>query len=423
MFRAHAFSSDTVGLSGPVLEAFMRWISGCTLILATILATGSAAPADEPLILGGDVYASGSNATVTQPSPRDALAVGFSVNLESRVEGDGHALGFNVDIEGPVGRNLYTSGFSVTVEQPVGEDVTAAGFNVHLRKGAAVGGNARLTGGTVTLDAPVAGSLLAAAGALNVNGTIAGDARLTAGTLVFGPEARIAGTLTYAARTPIDIPASVIAPDRVRFEQLEMGSAVDKVQDTMGRSMPHFWPSFLGLFFGFVVTILFLIVTAAVLLSLVPQRVEQLRRDAIAAPFRSIGLGVLGLATLVGLVPVSAMTLVGIPLIPVILLAIVALWIVGYLLGVYALAWRIAVALRPLEPTLAVRLAVIAVGLVVAATLNFIPFLGWLINLLLIFLGLGAIAAWLFRRLAGRGPASDVTGTVHPEEADPGATI
>ncbi|MDP3896168.1 MAG: hypothetical protein Q8Q62_05795 [Mesorhizobium sp.] len=401
----------------------MRWISGFALILALIVATGSSAWADEPLVLGGDVYVSGSSATVSQPSPRDALAVGFSVNLRGRVESDGHAMGFNVDVEGPVGGNLYASGFSVTIEQPVGEDVTAGGFNVHLRKLAAVGGNARLAGGNVTVDAPVAGSLLAAAGTLAVNGTIAGDARLTAGTLVFGPEARIGGTLTYASRVPVEIPASVIAADRVRFEKLEVGSAVDSVQDTMGRSMPHFWPSFLGLFFGFVVTILFLVVTAAVLLSLAPRRVEELRSAAIAAPFRSIGLGVLGLATLVGLIPVSAMTLIGIPLIPVVLLAIVALWIVGYLLGVYALAWRIAVGLRQLEPTLAVRLAVIAVGLAVAATLNFIPFIGWLINLTLIFLGLGTIAAWIFRWLAGERAADGSSGIVRPEDASPDAVI
>lgn len=400
----------------------MRGLLHIALVLVGFLAFGSPAGADEPLVLGGDLYASGWSARLKEPSPRDALAVGFSVNLEGRVEGDGHALGFNVDIEGPVGRNLYTSGFSVTVEQPVGEDVTAAGFNLHLRKGAAVGGNARLTGGTVTLDAPIAGSLLAAAGVLNLNGAIAGDARLTAGTLVFGPEARIDGMLTYASRTPIDIPTSVIAPDRVRFEQLAMGSAVDKVQDTMGRSMPHFWPSFFGLFFGFVVTILFLIATAAVLLALIPRQVEALRSDAIGAPFRSIGLGVIGLATLVGLVPVSAMTLVGLPLIPVILLAILTLWIVGYLLGVYALAWRVAGSFRPLEPTLMMRLAVIAVGLVVAATLNFIPFVGWLINLLLIFLGLGAVAAWAMRRLAGSG-ASGSPSIAGAEEANPGAAI
>ena len=43
----------------------------------------------------------------------------------------------------------------------------------------------------------------------------------------------------------------------------------------------------------------------------------------------------------------------------------------------------------------------LAAGLVAFAILNFIPFLGWLINLAVVLLGLGAIAALIAGRLLG----------------------
>jgi hypothetical protein len=58
--------------------------------------------------------------------------------------------------------------------------------------------------------------------------------------------------------------------------------------------------------------------------------------------------------------------------------------------------------MRDFAPTLPARLAVIVVGLIVAASLNFIPFAGWIINLGLMLAGLGGIVteAWVQERRA-----------------------
>lgn len=387
----------------------MRILAICCVLLCGALPATTPAGADERLVLGGDAYATGSNATLSQPSPRDGLAAGFAVDILGKVEKDAFVAGFDVDVGAPVGRDLIASGFSIKVAQPVGEDLTAAGFNIHVLKDAAIGGNARLAGNTILLDAPVAGSLVAAARRLTLNGTVAGDARLTAGHLSFGPEARIGGNLTYFAPETVDIPASVIAPEKVTFQKLEIRGPLGSIRDSMHASMPRLWPSFLTMLFGFVMSLAFLIVLAAILLAIVPGAVEMLRARTDARPFRAIGLGVLGLSTLVGLIPVVAITLIGIPLVPVVMLAIVALWIAGYLLGAYVLSWRVVSAFRPLEPSTSVRLAVLAAGLVILAALHFIPFLGWLINLLVVFLGLGGLVDWALRalgdRLAAREPA------------------
>lgn len=371
-----------------------------------------AAHAQEPLAIGGDNYIAGTAPELDAESPRDAFAAGVNVSLKGKVESDAHAMGLNVDIDAPVGEDLYAAGFSVTIERPVGGDLTASGFSVDVRRNADVAGNTRLAGGVVTLDAPVAGSLVASGGTLKLNSAISGDASIVAGDIEFGPDARIDGTLSYRSPEPIDIPSSVINPDRVRFKALTGVEPMREIERTTRGTFERFWPSTLGVLFAFLVTLAFLVVVAAALLAMAPRTVERLREETISRPWSSLAFGFLGLATLFGLVPVSAITLIGIPLVPVVLLAIILLWIASYLLGTYALSWRVLRALRPVEPTMVARLAAVTVGIVILALLNFVPFLGWLINLAVILLGLGGItahaaAALVARRTQASSPRQD----------------
>jgi hypothetical protein len=388
----------------------------CLALLACGPASGG-----ERVLLGGDAHMSDSTAAMSEPSPRDALLSGFTVVLTGRVEKDASAAGFSVDIDAPVGRDLYAAGFSLTVSQPVGEDMTAVGSSIHVQSQASIGGNARLTAASVIVDSSVAGSLIGSAGSFTLNGAVAGDARLTAGSLVFGPNAKIGGSLTYFAAEPMVIPPNVIAADRVHYEKLSAGSAMDSVGEAMGKAVPRFWPTFFGWFFGFLLTIAFLAALGAALLAFAPRLTESLRLDAVTAPFRSTMLGILGLSMLIGLVPVSAMTLIGIPFIPVILLAAVVLWIAGYLLGAYAVAVRVAGAFRDEPKTPVAKVLILILGLVVIAALNFVPVVGWLINLVIVFLGLGAITAHIVRALAARKGGS---GSGQPPVAmETGGTI
>jgi cytoskeletal protein CcmA (bactofilin family) len=360
-------------------------------ILMFITSLTCAGAQDDLVMLGGDAFASGSSLELSAASPRDLFASAFSAELGGRVEGDLHATGFDVEIDSAVGGDLYAAGVSVEVRGAVGSDLTVAAGDLKLEDGASVAGNARIFAGAATLDGPVSGALMAKAGSLKLNGTVGGDAELTAGHIAFGPDARIDGTLTYLARDPIDIPPTVVPAERVRFQKLEPGHMFDGIRDHMERPFRGFWPSIFGILSFFVVTIAFLVLVAAVAHAFGPKTTEQLRAQAVQHPFRSILLGALGLSMLVGLVPVSALTLIGIPLIPIVILLIVAVWIAGYLLGVYAVTWRVSSAFSAAPASLAGQILVLTVGLILFALLNFIPFLGWLVNLAVVLLGLGAL--------------------------------
>jgi len=369
-------------------------------LFALVCAVGGPALAQtEREVIGGDLFIAGSGSPGDVQATRDLFAAGGSLTVAGEVAQDAHFAGFDIDVETDVADDVYAAGASVTVRANVGEDLTAAGFSVRLADAGEVAGNARLTGASVVVDGPVRGALLASGGEVVLNSEIGGDVRIFAGDLRFGSGARIAGDLRYAAPEEVDIPASVIDPARVRFERTERWEGVERAtREWRGPEYPAF-PGTSAILGALVVTIGFFVVLAAVALAIWPARIEALRQEALARPGRALLGGVLGLAVIFGLAPIAVMTILGIPLLPVILLALLAIWILGYALGVYILALRVWIGLGGSEPTMPGRLAVFAAGILIGALLNVIPFVGWVINFTLVLFGIGALAMPIFGAL------------------------
>lgn len=361
-------------------------------------------------VLGGDTFISGSTSFEPVTAGRDLFASGGSVTLRGQVAQDTHVSGFTVAIEAETVGNVYAAGASVTLRAPIGQDLSAVGFTVDTAPTAAVQGNARLAGGTVTIDGPIKGALVATGGEVILNAPVDGDVWLVGQNVSFGPKARIAGTLRYSAPEAVSIPAGVIAADRVTFEEIDRSEMMQSMGKAWRDHDFHIMPTFRSLFAGFLVTLAFFVALGAILLAYLPRQVERLRKSAEARSGLALLSGVIGLSMLFGLIPISAMTLVGIPMVPLVVLALIILWTLGYMLGTYVVAMRVIRAFGGAEePSLLVRLLGLALGVTVIAILNFIPIAGWLANFGLVLLGLGAITMAFFGWLIGNpvSPAID----------------
>jgi hypothetical protein len=377
------------------------------LLAALLLAALPAAADVERQSLGGDLYVAGSGTIAEASTARDLFVAGGSVTARGSVGQDAHFTGLSVEVETEVAGDLYAAGGSVAARAPVGEDLTAFGMSVRLAPTGEVGGNARLAGGSVVVEGPVAGALLAAGGEVLLDAEIGGDVRIAAGELRFGPGARIGGRLDYSAPAEVAIPASVIDPARVSFTRAEQWENVaTAANEWTGREYPAL-PGASAIFGFLIVTIGFFVLIAAVALALAPARIEAMRTEALARPWLALLAGVLGFATVLGLVPIAVMTIVGLPLLPVILLLGLLLWIAGYALGVYVVVLRVWTAMGGAEPGMASRLAVFAAGLLVVALLNAVPFAGWALNFTLVLFGIGALTNPVYTALfSGRSSAA-----------------
>lgn len=379
-------------------------------LLIIVVAAGAAFADPATLTNGGDMFIAGTQASATLTAPRDVLAAGGSVVLTGSVAQDTHATGFSVEIEADTAGSVYAAGAMVTLRGTVGQDLTVTGGTVRTATSATVAGNLRASGGLVTIEGPVTGALTASGGEVVLNTTVAGDVVLSGQTVSFGPKAQIAGSLRYSAPAVVIIPASVIPADRVTFTQIDAST----MYRDMGRMMKDrqfgVWPAFAAVLAVFLLTLGFFIIIGAVFLSFLPRTVSRLHQTALARPGMTLLAGVLGLSALSGLVPVSAMTVVGVLLLPFVVLAILVVWTLGYILGAYFIALRLLTAFGGApNPGMGARLAVLAVGVTAFALLNFVPFVGWMINFAVVLLGVGAMVMdFADRMIASPGPALDL---------------
>ncbi len=359
---------------------------------------------------GGDSFAAGTTVTETYGAAGDVFAAGEIVSIAGVADGDVHVAGMDVNVDTETESDLYAMGATVTIGSNVAEDVTAMGYSVRLTSAAVVNRNARFLGRSVIIDGTVAGALSVASAEVTLNAPIGGDVRLAAEKISFGPNARIDGVLTYSAERPISIPERVISADRVQFEVLINRPMWQEMRETWDDVEMPILPTFVTLLSAFIVTLAFFILIGGIFLTFTPKHVASMRREITERPGHIFLLGILGLSMLFGLVPITALTIVGIPFVPFALLLIIVAWTLGYVLAAYAIAMRATLALGgPSDPSILVRLSVLAVAVCLVTLLNFIPFVGWVVNYTLVLLGIGAMASALFNWLIGNpGYAYDI---------------
>lgn len=385
-------------------------LSKCLGILVLCLLP-LAATAEDVVVLNGDDTFIGGDAVLRElDTAGDAFVSAETASLGGSALGDLHVAGFDVVVRTNVAEDLYGAGATVELRGEVAGDMTAAGFTVRTSQTAETAGNARLAGNTVVIDGPISGSLSAMGRTVILNAAVGGDARITAKNIVFGENARIGGRLTYAARERVNIPEQVISSDRVTFGKLDFGDAWREIGEDWPMGDMPVLPGVMSMLGAFLVSLLFFMVIGALALAFMPNRLEGMRLEIAASPARSILLGVIGLALLFGLVPIAALTIVGLPFLPFNILAIALVWTLGYALGAYAIAmflWRALGGQE--EPVALVRILLLAAAVTVAAILNFIPFVGWAANYTIVLIGVGGITRALFKYfIDSPGPALDV---------------
>jgi len=207
----------------------------------------------------------------------------------------------------------------------------------------------------------------------------------------------VSGTLTYSTEERIEVPQRVADAARVTFEPVTNARVWDAWDEVREMDVG---PSTASVLFGFLITLLFFVLVGAIALSAFPTRVSWLRKSIATSPGRTFLLGIAGLSVLLGAVPVTALTVVGLPFVPIAILALIAIWTLAYALGAYAVAmWLWSGLGGEVDPTRLVRLGVFAAAIIAVSLLNFIPFVGWVANYTLVLLGTGAMTHAVFLAL------------------------
>ena len=349
------------------------------LVLATALTGALADERSEHLVLrqqGADTFVAGGSARLSEPVKGDLVAAGGELLLAAQVAGDQIAFGGKLRFDGAVGQDLYAAGGQVALEGSVARNARVAGGEVSLGPRARVAGNVSLAGGDIKVLGAIGGYLQAAGGRVLIDGRVDGDVEAATGALELGPNARIGGRLRYRGGVPLkQDPAAQVQGG---IERLEM-----PVRRVAERSPA---PAAFG------VWTLGLMAMATVLVAVVPGFFGRVAEAARARFGWSVLAGFLALAA----VPLAALillvTVIGVPLALLALLAYFALLLTGYVAAGIALGdavlrrWLAARAAHRGWRALFAALGVLVIGLVAL-----IPWLGGLVALVALVTGMGAL--------------------------------
>jgi cytoskeletal protein CcmA (bactofilin family) len=352
------------------------------IVFSTFTMAALAGSSDEVTTrtLSNDRFIAGGNVTSTEPVAGDLIAAGGNVEISGPVTGDAIVTGGDVRLAGGIGSDLYAGAGELSVRSKVARNARLAGGKVELARDGKILGNASVAGGDVRLLGTIGGSLTGGAGKLLLDGRIAGDAEVGAGELRLGPSARIEGNLRYRSRKPLERdPAAQIVGSITRLEPTSGAGWPGAYARGAGRAAAWFWT--VGL-----------MALAAVLVALLPDATAAVTQRLRWHWPMSLLLGFVVLICVPFLLLLLLVTVIGIPLAILALLAYLTVMLIGYVVSGIALGEFARQRLQSAAPaTTGARMLAAALAVLVLTIASRIPVLGSLIGFLALIGGIGAI--------------------------------
>jgi hypothetical protein len=341
-----------------------------------VLETGEALP-DMAFFSAGDL-------NVNAKSTDDIFAAGGDVSLNETQADHMIAAGGDITITEVAFHDLIVAGGDVNfISGVVTDDVVAAGGDLKIDSRFTIKGSAMLTGGEVTLDAPVGAELRAAAGRLRLNADVAGDVHLVGEDVAIGPDVAIGGDLRYRAGK-FDMDPSVVVSGKII--ELEPATPPD-VERWSVQAAAAFAVFMLAFLIGLAILV---VVIALVLPGLMNSATDMIRTK----PLTTLGVGFLIVAAAPVVIAILFATVFGIPLalmIGAIYIAAAPLAIAAFIYHAGMIARRLISNPEYVAPNAASRIAWTALAAIVLVLLGLIPFAGGFFWLIAYTVGMGAV--------------------------------
>ncbi len=317
----------------------------------------------------------------------DLLAAGSNVQIQAEIKGDLAVAGSEVSITAPVAGYVIAAGSNVAINSSVGNDLWAAGSNVTIN--GSVGDNAMIAGNVVNLlpEASVRRDAMIAGNTITVKGRVERNLKLAASEAQIGSE--IGGNVEADVERLIILPGAVIRGNLVvrGSHQPEISPEAQVLGQTEFRPREQQNP-WLGWLFWWIYGFLALLLTGFAVLLLSKVWANRVAKTFTDKPLYSLLAGFLALIFVPVVILLLAITVVGIPLALILLAFYCVVLILSCVFAAYLTGdWLLGLMNRP-QASPWLRMTVGALILSFAASL---PWLGWLVQLLVLLIGFGAL--------------------------------
>lgn len=403
-------------------------------------------PAGETI--NDDLYAAGNEVTLEGTVKGDMVAFAQMVTVNGTVDGDLITAAQTVVVNGTVTGSVRMAGSVLYVGEKarIGGDMLGASYSLELRKGSTVGRDLVFATGQTLLAGDVGRNVLAYTGAFQLDGNVTGNVQAHVGEagksrngppptmfmgqstvpvpmvqtgLTIDPAAKVGGSLDYTQNADLAIPAGVVAGKIARTAQ-----PVDQSQPAPEKTAAQ---KMIEWVFDSARSLITLLLIGLFLLWLFPAFMGSASNELETRPWPSLGWGVVAYAgfffvlllivfvMILGAVVFGVLTLGGLSgtIVVLGLLAFFGLivafvlatsFVAKILFGITLGKWILQRANSPIAAHRYWPMVIgVAITVAVVALLSFplIPgALGWLLNLVIILFGLGALWMWGRRRMA-----------------------
>jgi uncharacterized Tic20 family protein len=299
----------------------------------------------------------------------------------------------NAIISGSVGGDIYVGAGSVTISNAkIGGNIIAGAGTITIDKESQIGGSLIAGSGDLKNAAPVGRNVVVGASTVYLDSKVGKEVRVGGGDIALGPNANIAGNLTYAFDEESDNvaqdPKAVVAGTTSRY------TPPQQVQDEMNKSREDMRKFGMAANRGWLlISFIGSLLVGFLLLKLLPKTSLGLSNQVKDGLLHSIGIGFLIVVFAIPVLLVLALSIIGLPLAGLLLLLLCIALHIAKLVASYALG-RFVTAQFNLNKTGIYATAFI--GLSIFYLLRAVPGIGWIVSTLFTWTGLGAI--WLYTR-------------------------
>jgi hypothetical protein len=338
-------------------------------------------------VIDSDLLKAAESLIVSGKINGDVYLLGGTVTFDGEVAGDLFAAGGVVKISGKIGHDIRAVGGQVIIDAQVGQNIAVAGGTVDLSKETLIPGSLLVAAGNLETKAPVTLGAKMALGRGVINAPIGKDVKILADEeLIFGPDTKIGGNLTYRASAEAQLQKGATISGETKFipqaatdKELKLSLLQrQKIQKELNKVLIPF--KLFNLFVTFII--------GFILLKIFPHffvKTANLLKGKLAS---SLGWGLLILALSPTIIGLLVLTLIGIPVALFIILIFALALFLGKLIGSFCLGRWILKKLTQDER----RGWALLVGLLVYSLLKTIPYLGWLFVIGLVTATLGSMA-------------------------------
>jgi hypothetical protein len=401
------FVMDTA--RSPLRASLVFWprIAGLMLVASIIggLATNALA----------EVQASRS-VEITGEQQHQQFAAGDTVRITAQVADDIFAAGREVTLDGARAHTLVTGAGRLVLRNSTIRDLIAGSLDVEIHgvieddaviavcpicwwgsrriligKDARIGDEARLFADTIVIDGTIGGELRATARRIVISGSIVGKADLKAKEVVIASTARLGGEVIVRSpgKPEIATGATITGPLREVPTKMDFPDVSE-------------WPRrliWLAVFAALAVALGMLVLGALSQIT-VPRLVQAGADRLTAQPWTNVGLGLAWALLTPAIAALLFVSLIGVPAGIVLMAGFVVLVALGFVSAGYAAGLWLRQRIKSQPAVLGTwgRVGWTVLGLLALILINIIPFLGWIIALLIFMAGLGAAASAVIDR-------------------------